>query len=151
MQTISKHMLKQQQVYLHALRNRKQYFKLPLDYDNLSRLQILFQLSYNLSCRCSTIIDFDLIRSYKYWSVIIGIAFEFYSDLAFIALIPALLDDTGFESTAIPGMMTMYFLFDLAGRLSYSLINLCYRTRNRYVFMFGALITAILRGSKYYC
>lgn len=98
--------------------------------------------------RCSTIIDLDLITSYKYWSVIIGLAFEFCSDLSFIALIPALLSGIGFPSSVIPGMMTTYFVFDLGGRFSYALINVFYKTRNRYVFMSGALVTAILRASK---
>lgn len=79
-----------------------------------------------------------------------GLASAFFSDIAFIALIPALLGDVGFTSSDIAFMMTVHFGCDLAGRLCYSLLNIIYSTKNRYVYYTGAFVTALFRIRKYY-
>lgn len=95
--------------------------------------------------RCSKIIDFSLLKSFTYWSVSIGASSAFISDIGFVAMIPGLLGDIGVKTSDIVVMMTVHFGCDLAGRILYSLINVFYITRNRYVYYIGVLLTAIFR------
>lgn len=78
-----------------------------------------------------------------------GLCAAIISDVFFVALVPAFLDDLQFSRSEIVIVMSVHFGSDLAGRIIYSLVNVCYRTRNRNIFYIGAVVTVIFRISAY--
>lgn len=99
--------------------------------------------------RCSQLIEVSLLKNKIYWSVAIGATSVFLSDLAFLALTPAILGDIGFTRSDVSVMMTVHLGCDLAGRISYSVLNIFHKTRNRYVYWIGACTTFMFRICEY--
>lgn len=72
------------------------------------------------------------------------------SDLAFISIFPLLLVDYGFSQSDITLIMVVYFTADLVSRVLLCVISAIIPVWNRYVFLIGALFSAIFRIGAYY-
>ncbi|KAK9752891.1 Major Facilitator Superfamily [Popillia japonica] len=90
-------------------------------------------------------LDLALFKDLQYVNIAFGLSLGMTSDLAFISIFPLLLVDYGFSQSDITLIMVVYFTADLVSRVLLCVISAIIPVWNRYVFLIGALFSAIFR------
>ncbi|GJQ75157.1 hypothetical protein Trydic_g9763 [Trypoxylus dichotomus] len=90
-------------------------------------------------------LDLSLFNDSDYVCLSFGTSMARASEAIFLGLIPALLVANGFERSEITSILTTFFAADLAGKVFLSILNGLFRIWNRYVFLIGALFSAIFQ------
>ncbi|GJQ75155.1 hypothetical protein Trydic_g9761 [Trypoxylus dichotomus] len=90
-------------------------------------------------------LDLGLFKDLQYVNIALGLSLGMTSDLAFVSIFPILLVGYGFDQSEITLIMVVYFSADLVSRILLILISAIIPVWNRYVFLIGALFSAIFR------
>lgn len=92
--------------------------------------------------------DLGLFKDPVYVNITFGLSLSVTSDLAFISVLPLLLENAGLNGQELTLVMTVYFIADLACRILLSILTAVAKVKNRYLFLIGALFSAIFRIGK---
>ncbi|XP_022901443.2 monocarboxylate transporter 1 [Onthophagus taurus] len=95
--------------------------------------------------RISKSLDLELFKESRYVNIAFGLSLGMTSDLAFISIYPLLLISYGFNHSEVTTLFTIYFTADLVSRIALSVVSGVFKIWNRYVFLLGALLSAIFR------
>ncbi|KAF2894569.1 hypothetical protein ILUMI_11604 [Ignelater luminosus] len=90
-------------------------------------------------------LDLALFKDPVYVNIAFGLSLAVTSDLAFLSVLPLLLENAGFNGQELTLIMTVYFIADLVCRILLSILTAVTSVRNRYLFLIGALFSAIFR------
>lgn len=90
-------------------------------------------------------LDLVLFKDLSYISLAVGASMAMTSDILFISIIPVILTSYGYEDSDKTLMLTVFFVADLVGRVSLSVVNGFFTLWNRYVVLAGAIVSTIFR------
>ncbi|KAJ8971340.1 hypothetical protein NQ314_000753 [Rhamnusium bicolor] len=89
--------------------------------------------------------DLNLLKDPKYLNISCGISLSYTSDAAFIAILPLILNNLGFNKAEVAIMMMVHFGSDFVSRIFISIISAVCPMSNRHMFLAGSIVSAFFR------